>query len=127
MNATIAKMLGEANFHSPEEKAGLRAGPHYGDDGSQDYVDDPGGKKASASDAGSEESKEVQLANQILAAVKSGDKDTIVRAASELIRMHHAPTRASYDNERAKLSPGTDTKALSLMALPTSQSYPSSP
>lgn len=64
-----------------------------------------------------EERKEVQLAKQILAAEQSGDSETVIQAASELIRMHHPPTAASYAKQLS----------LSMMALPSSQSYPSSP
>jgi hypothetical protein len=100
MNAIVAQMLGEADHHSPEELAQLKgAGGHEEQSGS------------------AEESKEVQLANQILAAAKAQDYDTGIQAASELIRMHHAPTAASY---RKQLS-------LSMMALPQSSSAPSSP
>jgi hypothetical protein len=84
MNAIVAQMLGEADHHSPEELAQLKgAGGHEEQSGS------------------AEESKEVQLANQILAAAKAKDYDTVIQAASELIRMHHAPTKASYDRQTA--------------------------
>ena len=76
----------------------------------------PGSAPHGEADMGNpEETKEVQLANQILAAIKSKNTNAAICAASELIRMHHAPTAASY------------RKQLSLMALPQSSSAPSSP
>ena len=91
-------MLGEADHHSPEERAKL------------DQHNEKSG--------GGEENREVTLANQILAAVKAGNSEIIRQAASELIRMHHPETKASYDHEMQKRT---------MMALPQSQSFPSSP
>ncbi len=95
MNALVAKMLGEANFHSPEERAGL-------------------GQHGETDSGNSEEAKEVQLAQQILAAIKSKDTNSAIRAASQLIRMHQ-PQAAGY------------SKQMSLMTGVPSQSFPSSP
>jgi len=131
-------MLGEADHHSPEEQAILGQGQHGEAGGS------------------AEETKEVQLANQILAAVKSGDKQAVIQAASELIRMHDPKTKASYDREmqvgtitpqqfqtgepwwahrkhyhRTKpvsgMTPMPKKLTMSMMTGVPSQSYPSSP
>jgi len=94
MNPIIKTIIGEADMHSPTERAVL-------DQETQSGIESHG-----EGDLGnSEESKEVQLANQILAAVKSGDKQGVITAASELIRMHDQPTADSYAREHAKLPP----------------------
>lgn len=72
MNALIKRVIGEADIASPTERQalekGLQSGPTTDDEG-----------------------QEIQLAQQILAAVKSGDKQTVIQAASEIIKMHQAP------------------------------------
>jgi len=104
MNTTVAKMLGEADHHSPEERAGLEQ------HGEGDMTNP-------------EESKEVQLAKKILAAAQAKNFDEVIKAASELIRMHHPKTAASYAQQMTRPKAAT----MSMMAAPQSQSYPSSP
>jgi len=65
--------LGEANFHSPEERADLD-------------------RRSGANNGNSEESREIQLAQQILAAIKAKDTNTAIRAASALIQIHQPVT-----------------------------------
>jgi len=88
MNPNIKAVIGEADMHSPTERAVL-------DREATSPVTEPHGE----ADMGNpEESKEVQLASQILAAVKSGDTNGAIRAANELIQMHEpgsAPFHAS--------------------------------
>lgn len=96
MNPIIKAVIGEADMHSPTERAVL--------DREAAATTEPHGE----GDMGNpEESKEVQLANQILAAVKSGDKQGVIQAASELIRMHDQPTADSYAREMGKGAAGS--------------------
>lgn len=87
MNATVAKMLGEADFHSPEERADLErhgggeASPHSG-----------------------EERKEVKLAQQIIDAVKAGEKQQVIKLAQQLIKMHR-PQPGSREGIVGEISP----------------------
>lgn len=90
MNQNIKAVIGEADLHSPTERAVL----------DQEAPGAPGHGEADLGNA--EESQEIQLANQILAAVKSGDKQAVIKAASELIRMHDQPTADSYAREMGK-------------------------
>ena len=87
MNSTIKAVIGEADMHSPTERAVL--------DREATGTTEPHGE---ADMGNSEESKEVQLAKEILAACQSGDKNAVVRAANELVHMHEpgsAPFHAS--------------------------------
>ena len=80
MNPTIKAVIGEADMHSPTERAVLDR-----EATTEPQPPEPHGE----GDMGiPEESKEVQLANQILAAAKSGDRNAVVRAANELVHMH---------------------------------------
>jgi len=108
MNALVAQMLGEADFHSPEERADLD-------------------RHGEADTSNPEETKEVQLAKQILAAAQAKDLDQVVQLASELIRMHHPQAAASYAQQMTGKLPRPKAQVLSMMAAPVSQSYPSSP
>lgn len=77
MNPNIKAVIGEADLHSPTEKAVL--------DREASGMTEPHGE----GDMGNpEESKEVQLGNQILAAIKAGDTNGAIRAANQLIQMH---------------------------------------
>lgn len=71
MNAIVAKMLGEADFHSPEEKAQLS---QHGETG-----------------GGGEERKEVALAKQIVAAAEANKGEEVIQLANQLIKMHQRP------------------------------------
>lgn len=107
MNPTIKAVIGEADMHSPTERevldreattepnklklsGNMRTVPF-----SPAGDDEPHGE----GDMGSpEESKEVELANQILAAAKSNDIEGVVRSAKALVQMHEpgsAPFHAS--------------------------------
>lgn len=70
MNTIVAKMLGEADHHSPEERAVLGQGQH----------DETG--------AAAEETKEVQLAKRIVAAARAGKNEQVIQLAQQLIKMH---------------------------------------
>ena len=108
MNAIVARMLGEADFHSPEERAQLQAGAH-----------------GEADKGNPEEAREVKIAKEILAAckqvgynldsVRRKPLDRIAQLANELITMHQASQNV------------TEPKKMSMMALPQSSSAPSSP
>ena len=77
MNQIIKAVIGEADMHSPTERAVL--------DREATGATEPHGE----ADMGNpEESKEVQLAKQILSACQSGDKETVCRSARELLQMH---------------------------------------
>lgn len=116
MNPNIKAVIGEADMHSPTERAvldreaatnpGKPAGktlklsgnmltipfdPETGDSS----PDEDGESHAEGMDS-PEEAKEVQLANQILAAVKSGDMQGASAAANELIRMHGKGASGSH-------------------------------
>ena len=77
MNKIVARMLGEADYHSQEEKAVLN------------QAGEVGHEEASGN---AEESKEVQLANQIITAVKAGQKEQVVKLARQLIKLHRPQT-----------------------------------
>jgi len=79
MNPNIKAVIGEADMHSPTERAVLDR------EATPQGTTEPHGEV----DAGNpEESKEVQLASQILAAIKAGDTAGAVRAANQLIQIH---------------------------------------
>jgi len=85
MNALVAKMLGEADFHSPEERAGLE-------------------QHGETAPGNAEETKEVQLANQIVAAAKGKKNEEVIRLARQLIKMHQ-PKRAGREGIVGEISP----------------------
>lgn len=114
MNATVAKMLGEADFHSPEEKAQLAA-------------HDPNAGGAPGENLMAE-----------LDAVEQLIRDRNLGQALEKIRALKPEMAKLFGGERPRglsmLANGgggySDTRALttmSMMALPQSQSYASSP
>lgn len=78
MNPVIKAVIGEADMHSPTERAVL----------DREATAPPAEPHGEADMGNPEESKEVELANQILAATKSGDRDAAIRAANELVHMH---------------------------------------
>jgi len=78
MNPSVKAVIGEADLHSPTERAVL----------DRETSTEPTAPHDEADMGNPEESKEIQLANEILAACKSGDKKTVCRAAKELIQMH---------------------------------------
>jgi hypothetical protein len=126
MNATVAKMLGEADYHSAEERAAL--------------------SQHSETGGGTEEREEVALAKQIVVAAQAGEKEKVIEMAKQLIKMHQGPgpglqmgTISAQDflsgkpfrHKRHQPVPGLrsfspGSKAL-LMTQAPSQSFPSSP
>ena len=135
MNAIVAQMLGEADHHSPEERAQL-------DQHAQGGEAETGG--------GAEERKEVALAKKIVAAAQAGESQQVIQLAQQLIRMHRPkpqdregrvgeitpddflsgmPFRLSPKGVRPLRNerPLSKQLTMSMMALPPSKSFPSSP
>ena len=72
MNTIVARMLGEADHHSPEELAQLKGAGGHGE-----------------TDMGNpEEAREVQIGKALKAA--AGNPQEVLRLADELIMMHKA-------------------------------------
>ena len=70
MNTTVKRILGEANFHSPEEREQLSGATSRGE-----RSDTP------------EERRDIVMAKEILAAAQAGNKAQAIRSAQELIRV----------------------------------------
>lgn len=83
MNPVIKAVIGEADMHSPTERAVL--------DREATGATEPHGE---ADMSNPEESKEVQLAKEILVACQRGDTENVLRAANELIKMHQSAPAA---------------------------------
>jgi hypothetical protein len=95
MNPIIKAVIGEADLHSPTERAVL-------DREATSITTEPHGE---ANAGNPEESKEVQLGNQILAAIKSGDTNGAIRAANELIQMHGQQPGAEHPGMGGHVQP----------------------